>query len=64
MSIRTNNMLPLVISKDDMEAECYKLKLNVEKVPFLKLKVEGVAGGQYGLKFAGGWHHHLAMEIL
>ena len=44
--------------------ECYELKLNVEKVPFLKLKAEVVVGGQYGLKFAGGRHRHWVMEIL
>jgi len=59
-----NNMLPLVISKDDVEAECYELNLNVEKAPMLKLKAGVVEKGGYGLKFAGGWHHHQAMEIL
>lgn len=59
-----NNMLPLVILKDDMEVECYELKLNVEKVLYLKLKVEVVERAQYGLKFVGGQHHHWVMEIL
>jgi len=54
-----NNMLPLVISKDNVDKECYELNPNVEKAPFLKLK--GEVGG---LRFAGGRHHHRAMEIL
>ena len=59
-----NNMLPLVISKDDIEAECYELNPNVEKAPMLKLKAGVVEKGGYGLKFAGGQHRHQAMEIL
>ena len=59
-----NNMLLLVILKDDVEAECYELNLNVEKAPMLKLKAGVVEKGGYGLKFAGGQHHHWAMEIL
>jgi len=54
-----NNMLPLVISKEDVEGECYELNPNVEQAPYLKLKKE-VAG----LKFAGGRHRYRAMEIL
>lgn len=59
-----NNMLPLVISKDDVEEECYQLQPNVEKAPYLKLKAEVVKRPQYGLNFAGGRHRHRAMEIL
>jgi len=47
------NMLPLVISKDDVEKECIQLKPNVEKAPFLKLKVDLAVWWDYGLKFAG-----------
>ena len=59
-----NNMLPLVISKDDVEAECFELKPNVEKAPYLKLRAGVVSGGEYGLKFAGGRHRYRAMELL
>jgi len=58
------NMLPLVISKDDVEKECIQLKPNVEKAPFLKLKVDLAVRPDYGLKFVGGQHRYWAMEIL
>jgi len=58
------NMLPLVILKDDIEKECIQLKPNVEKAPFLKLKVDLAVQPDYGLKFVGGRHRYQAMEIL
>ena len=58
------NMLPIVIAKEDVEEECYRLIPNVEKAPFLKLK-PGVAERKgYQLKFAGGRHRYRAMELL
>jgi len=59
-----NNLLPLVISKEDVEAESYDLKANVEKAPMLKLKAEVVGRADYGLKLAGGRHRHRAMQML
>lgn len=59
-----SHMLPLVISKDDVEQECYELNPNVERSPFLKLKAGVAQRPRYGLKFAGGRHRHRAMEIL
>lgn len=56
-------MLPLVISKEDMDDACYWLSPNVEKALFLKLKVAMAERNGYGLKFAGGWHRHWAMQI-
>ena len=58
-----SNMLLLVISKEDMDDACYRLSLNVEKAPFLKLKAAVAERNGYGLKFAGGRHHHWAMQI-
>ena len=58
------NMLPLVISKSDIEEECYQVKPNVERAPFLKLKAEVGGRSGYGLKFAGGRHRYRAMEML
>ena len=58
-----SNMLLLVILKEDMDDTCYLLSPNVEKAPFLKLRVRVAERHGYQLKFAGGQHCHWAMQI-
>lgn len=46
-----------------MDEGCYKLSLNVEKAPFLKLKAGVAERNGYGLELTGGWHRHRAMQL-